>query len=106
MFNIKLDSEMFDLNTFEYKHLRKIIEWPKVIDNASNRLEPHRVTFYLYELVTIFHSYWSEGNKNSDFKFIINGKLNNKTSFKIFQLVAIILQNGMSILGVSLPKKM
>ena len=104
--NIKLDSETFDLNTFEYKLLRKIIEWPKVIDNASNRLEPHRVTFYLYELVTIFHSYWSEGNKNSDFKFIINGKLNNKTSFKIFQLVAIILQNGMSILGVSLPKKM
>ena len=103
---IKLDLNKFDPNVFEYKLLRKIIEWPKVIDTASNRLEPHRVTFYLYELATIFHSYWSEGNKKDEFKFIVNGKINKITSFKIFQLISIILENGMSILGVSLPKKM
>ena len=103
---IKLDLNKFDPNVFEYKLLRKIIEWPKVIDTASNRLEPHRVTFYLYELATIFHSYWSEGNKKDEFKFIVNGKINKITSFKIFQLMSIILENGMSILGVSLPKKM
>ena len=103
---IKLDLNKFEPNVFEYKLLRKIIEWPKVIDTASNRLEPHRVTFYLYELATIFHSYWSEGNKKDEFKFIVNGKINKITSFKIFQLISIILENGMSILGVSLPKKM
>ena len=103
---IKLDLNKFEPNVFEYKLLRKIIEWPKVIDAASNRLEPHRVTFYLYELATIFHSYWSEGNKKDEFKFIVNGKINKITSFKIFQLISIILENGMSILGVSLPKKM
>ena len=103
---IKLDLNKFDPNVFEYKLLRKIIEWPKVIDTASNRLEPHRVTFYLYELATIFHSYWSEGNKKDEFKFIVKGKINKITSFKIFQLISIILENGMSILGVSLPKKM
>ena len=103
---IKLDLNKFEPNFFEYKLLRKIIEWPKVIETASNRLEPHRVTFYLYDLATIFHSYWSEGNKKDEFKFIINGKINKIVSFKIFQLISIILENGMSILGVSLPKKM
>ncbi len=103
---IKLDLNKFEPNNFEYKLLRKIIEWPKVIDISSTKLEPHRVTFYLYDLATIFHSYWSEGNKKDEFKFIVNGKINKITSFKIFQLISIILENGMTILGVSLPKKM
>ncbi len=104
--NIKLDLNQFEPNAFEYRLLRKIIEWPKIVDIASKKLEPHRVTFYLYELATIFHSYWSEGNKKDEFKFILNGKINKKASFKIFQLISIILENGMSILGVSLPKRM
>ena len=104
--NIKLDLNQFEPNVFEYRLLRKIIEWPKIVDIASKKLEPHRVTFYLYELATIFHSYWSEGNKKDEFKFILNGKINKKASFKIFQLISIILENGMSILGVSLPKRM
>ena len=104
--DIKLNINHFETNNYELKLLRKIIEWPKILEVASNKLEPHRITFYLYDLVTIFHSYWSEGNKNDDYKFIINGKINKFTSFKIFQLISIILENGMSILGVSLPKKM
>ena len=103
---INLDTNKFEPNIFEYKLLRKIIEWPKIVEVASNKLEPHRVTFYLYDLVTIFHSYWSEGNKKDEFKFILNGKINKTISFKIFQLISIILENGMKILGVSLPRKM
>jgi arginyl-tRNA synthetase len=103
---IKIDGKNFKPNTYEYKLLRKIIEWPRIMDIATNKLEPHRIPFYLYELSTIFHSYWSEGNKNDDFKFISGGKINKKTSFKIFQLISIILENGMFILGVSLAKKM
>ena len=103
---IILDKKNFSPNTFEYRLLRKIIEWPRIIDLTSNKLEPYRITFYLYELATIFHSYWSKGNEEAQFKFIVSGKINNMLSFKIFQLVSIILENGMKILGVSLPKKM
>jgi len=102
----KTDKLNFAPNDYEYKLLRKIIEWPKVIDLSSKKLEPHRIPFYLYELVTIFHSYWSKGNEDPKFKFILNGKIKNELTFKIFQLVTIILINAMSILGVSLPKKM
>ena len=104
--DIKIVSNNFHLNNFEKRLLRKIIEWPKVIEISSRKLEPHRITFYLYELATIFHSYWSEGNKKNEYKFVINSKINKKSSFKLFQLISIILENGMKILGVSLPKKM
>ena len=103
---IKLNLNNFKINTFEYKLLRKIIEWPKVIDLASKKFEPHRIPFYLYELSTIFHSYWSKGNEDPNFKFIKDGKIGSNLSFKIFQLISIVLENGMYILGVSLPKKM
>ena len=103
---IKIDKNNFELNDYDLRLMRKIIEWPKVLDTASKKFEPHRVTFYLYNLATIFHSYWSEGNKNDKYKFIINGKINKKISFKIFQVLSIILENAMRILSVSLPKKM
>ena len=68
-------------------------------------MRPHRIPFYLYELATLFHSYWSKGNDDEKFKFIKNGKV-DKGIIIIIQLILIVLQNGMSILNVSLPDKM
>tara|TARA_B100001175_G_scaffold22435_1_gene16814 strand:- start:1263 stop:2987 length:1725 start_codon:yes stop_codon:yes gene_type:complete len=102
----KINNLKFTPNEYEYKLLRKIIEWPKIVDLSAKKLEPHRIPFYLYELSTIFHSYWSKGNENPEFKFIIDGKIKNELTFKIFQLISITLINAMFILGVSLPKKM
>ena len=101
-----LSSVDFKINNFEEKLLKKIIEWPKVVDVASNKKEPHRIPFYLYELSTLFHSYWSKGNEDPNYKFIKNGNISNKVTLKIFQIISIILENGMFILGVSLPRKM
>jgi len=103
---INLNQKDFPPNSFEYRLMRKIVEWPKVVESASNKLEPHRIPFYLYDLATIFHSYWSKGNEDHNFKFLNNGKINRILTFKIFQSLAIVLENGMSIIGVSLPKKM
>ena len=84
----------------------KIIEWPRIVEIASQKLEPHRIPFYLYELSTLFHSYWSKGNEDENFKFIKNNDIKSPVTFKIFQLITKVLENGMYILGVSLPKKM
>ena len=46
----------------------------------------------------------SKGNDDPDYKFIKNGKIENNVTLKIFQIILIILENGMNILGVSLPK--
>ena len=77
---------------------------PKVVEVASNK-KPHRIPFYLYELSTLFHSYWSKGNEDPNYKFIKNGNIANKVTLKIFQIISIILENGMFILGVSFAKK-
>ena len=103
---IQLGKQSFLINEFEKKLLRKIFNWPKVVDSASSKYEPHRIVFYLYDLATLFHSYWSKGNEDEKYKFIVDGKIKDINTLAIIQLVALVVENGMKILNVSLPKKM
>ncbi len=103
---ISINDNSFSPNDYEEKILRKIFEWPKVIESASYKFEPHKIPFYLYELSTLFHSYWSKGNEDKNFRFIENGKIKRKESLIFLYLIAIVIKNGMKILGVSLHEKM
>tara|TARA_B100000963_G_scaffold361847_1_gene400254 strand:+ start:656 stop:2380 length:1725 start_codon:yes stop_codon:yes gene_type:complete len=104
--NLTFSNSKLNLNKEENIILRKIFEWPKIVDIASTKYEPHRIPYYLYELATLFHSYWSKGNKDSNYRFIIDGKIKNMTTFSVLMLTGIVIQRGMNILGVSLPTKM
>ena len=99
---VKIDKEF---NKYEREILRKIFEWPKIVKISSNKCEPHRIPFYLYELATLFHSYWSKGNEDDKYKFIKNGKISNNILI-VISLLLLVLKNGMGILNVSLPDKM
>ena len=95
-----------EINKFEREIIRKIFEWPKIVKLSSDKYEPHRIPFYLYELSTLFHSYWSKGNENEEYKFIKNNDIKNENILAIITLINIVLKNGMKILNVSLPEKM
>ena len=102
----KINENNFKLNTHELNLFRKILDWPKVVETASIKLEPHRIPFYLYELATLFHAYWSKGNDDPTYKFIVDGKIKNTNTLLIIKLVSLTIENGMEILDVSLLKKM
>ncbi len=95
-----------DFNSFEKQIIKKVFEWPKIIKTSSDKYEPHRIPYYLNEIATLFHSYWSKGNESDKFKFIKNGELANENIKIIIILLLIVLKNGMKILNVSLPDKM
>ena len=88
------------------KNFKKIFEWPKIIESASYKYEPHKIPYYLYELSTLFHSYWSKGNEDHNYKFINDGKIKRQEILIVIRLIAVVVKNGMDILGVSLPEKM
>ena len=101
-----LNEKDFNLNKMEEKIIRKVFEWPKIVESASRQFDLHKIPFYLYELSTLFHAYWSKGNEDKNYKFIENEKIKRKEILLVINLVAIVIQNGMGILGVSLPEKM
>ena len=104
--SLNLIPENFLPNEYEEKIFRKVFEWPKIIESASSKYEPHKIPYYLYELSTLFHSYWSKGNEDNKYKFIIDGKIKRQEILIIIFLIATVIKNGMDILGVSLPEKM
>ena len=103
---IDLNENNTNFNEMEEKIVRKVFEWPKIIESVSRKYDLHKIPFYLYELSTLFHSYWSKGNEDSKFRFIHNGKVKKADSLAFIYLVSIVIKNGMNILGVSLPEKM
>ena len=103
---IKLENYDFNYSTDEIKILKKISEWPKCIEVAINKLEPHRIPIYLYELASEFHSYWNLGKQNPEKRFI--NDQNEVSSDKLIFLKAIsnVIKSGMNIVGVDTPEKM
>ena len=89
----------------EIKVLRKISEWPKCVEISCNKLEPHRITTYLYELASEFHYYWNLGKNDESKRFIINNSIKlEKLAF--LKVVSIVIKSGMNILGVETPEEM
>ena len=58
-YDIKVNKFDFEYTKDEIDIIKKLSEWPKCIDISTNKLEPHRIPTYLYELASLFHSYWN-----------------------------------------------
>ena len=104
--NIELDNYKFEYSNDEIRILKKVSEWPKCVEIASNKLEPHRIPVYLYELASEFHSYWNLGKQKPEKRFINDH--NNIFPDKLIFLKAIsnVIKSGMDIVGVETPEKM
>ena len=96
----------FQYSNDEIKILKKIAEWPKCIEAASLRLEPHRIPVYLYELSSEFHSYWNMGKDDSSKRFINDQKKIPNDKLVFLKVISNVIRSGMNIVGVDTPEKM
>jgi arginyl-tRNA synthetase len=80
--------------------IKMITRFPEVVEGAARMLEPHRLTFFLNELAGMFHSYYNKNKVISDEEQL--------TAARLFLVIAvrIVLNNALTILGVSSPEKM
>ncbi len=103
-----LDIRSFDFNydKEEIKILKKLSQWPKCIETSTNKLEPHRIPVYLYELASDFHSYWNLGKDNTDKRFINEKKEISDQKLVFIKLISNTIKSGMKIVGVNTPEKM
>ena len=104
--DIEIDNYDFQYSQDEISILKKISEWPKCIDTASKKFEPHRIPTFLYELASLFHSYWNLGKDNPDKRFINEQKKITNDKLIFLKVVSNVVKSGMDIVGVSVPEKM
>ena len=106
--NDKINVNNFDFNYSleESKILKKISEWPKCIEVSSNKLEPHRILVYLYELASDFHAHWNMGKDNEKLRFINKDKKLSDEKLVFLKVISKVIKSGMNIVGVNTPEKM
>lgn len=87
--------------------IRKMAEFPRMIEQAALADEPHRVAFYLHELASDLHSHWNRGKEMPELRFINqeNAKL-TLARMALLQALASVLASGLSIIGANAPEEM
>jgi len=106
-----LDAPAEDLSAIadpaEFALMAKLAEWPRLVEAAANSHEPHRVAFYLYELAQVFNALYNMGKDMPHLRFLQEDDP-KATSAKLAMIrsVAIVISNGLGILGVNPVDKM
>ncbi|WP_440692342.1 arginine--tRNA ligase [Candidatus Pelagibacter sp. HIMB1695] len=103
---IELNDFNFEYSNDEIKILKKLSEWPKCIDTASTKLEPHRIPVYLYDLASEFHSYWNLGKQFPEKRFIKDQKTVSPDKLIFLKAISNVIKTGMDIVGVDTPNQM
>ena len=104
--DVKIKNFDFEYSDAEIKVIKKISEWPKCVELSSAKLEPHRIPTYLFELASLFHSYWNLGKDNPQKRFINDEKKINDDKLIFLKVISNVVKSGMDIVGVNVPEKM
>jgi len=80
--------------------IRKMAEFPSLIQEVVTVLEPHRLTYYLTELASGFHRYYNHH------RIITKNKEKSQARLLLALAVKIVIKNGLGLLGVSAPEAM
>ena len=87
--------------------LRKVAEWPRLVETAARSNEPHRIAFYLYELAGDLHGFWNLGNAETGLRFIQeDDPATSQAKIALARSVAIVIAAGLGILGVTPAEEM
>jgi arginyl-tRNA synthetase len=89
------------LNAPEEIHLLKAMgRYGEVVRASAENLAPHRVTYYLMNLASMFHTYYNKHRVLSDDNELTQARL------CLILAVQMVIRNGLTLLGVSAPEKM
>ena len=87
--------------------IRKLAEYPRIVEAAARSHEPHRIAFYLYDLASALHAHWNKGTDNADLRFVkVNEPELTGARLGLVQGVLNVLRSGLAIVGADAPAEM
>lgn len=82
-------------------HLLKAMQcFGEVLQSSAENLAPHRVTYYLMNLASLFHTFYNKHRVLSEDTELTQARL------RLVMAVQTVIRNGLTLLGVSAPEKM
>lgn len=91
------------LNRAEELSLIKVLAaWPRMVEQAAAAHEPHRIAFYLGDLAAAVHQFWAQGKQDPSLRFRLSDDAAlTRARMALVEAVAIVIANGLHIMGVT-----
>jgi arginyl-tRNA synthetase len=81
--------------------IRRLAQFPRIVEGAAQAHEPHRLGFYLYDLAGDFHGLWNRGKDLPQLRFIYeNDRELTRARVALVAATKRVLALGLGILGV------
>ena len=92
----------------EINLIKEIAAWPRILENAADSHEPHRIAFYLYDLASAFHALWTKGSRENPLLRIVRDDDPSVTTARLAlaQGMQIVIASGLNIFGIEAVKEM
>ena len=87
-------------NTYAYYIMIKLYYYKETIKVSAEKRLPHMITNYIYELASLFHSYYAQE------KIITEDYEYSSERITLLSAINIILEDALNLIGVSAPNKM
>jgi len=84
----------------ELELIKKLAEYPEEVVQSAEHRAPHRIARYLYDLASMFHSFYRQG------RIIGVDPSLQQARLGLITAIALVLRQGLGILGISAPEKM
>jgi arginyl-tRNA synthetase len=86
--------------------VRLMAEFPSLLEDVSRAMEPHRLTYYLAELASLFHKYFNLGTKEPDKRIVGAERSVSQARLCLAESVRTVIANGLDLLGIGAPERM
>lgn len=86
--------------------IRRMAEFPSLLEDICRTLEPHRLTYYLTDLAASFHRYFNLGTKHPDHRIVTDDMDLSQARLILAEAVRLVIAKGLDLLGISAPEKM
>ena len=87
-------------NNDEMKLIKRLSAFTEEVQVCAQNFEPHRLTYYLADLVTLFHRFYH------DHRIISEDEGLSRARLLLVQAIKTVIKNGLTLLGVSAPESM
>ncbi len=95
------------LDADELAVIRLAASFPRLIEQAADAREPHRIAFYLGDLAAAFHSQWNAGNDDPARRFVLPDQPDlTAARLAMARAVGQVIRTGLAVIGVAAAEEL
>ncbi len=87
--------------------VRRLAEWPRMVEAAALAREPHRIAFYLADVAADFHALWNRGRDDAALRFLQAEDVDaTRARLALVASTAAVIRSGLAVMGVDPVEEM